>query len=227
LRELSVFADESGEFGSQSEYYVLTLVFHEQSDDISGALGRFSDALRAGGFDPAHAIHSGAAIRGEDEYRGQSLEARVKEFARLFAFAQHVPVTYKSFRFRKRQFSDLLELKGAISRALAVFLRDNAAYFLAFDRVLVFYDNGQAQITDVLNTLFNAFFFAVVFRKATPARYRLFQVADLYCTLELLRQKSADGRLTRSDLRFFGSRRALQKSYLAKLKKKEFKRPAR
>jgi hypothetical protein len=35
MRELSVFADESGDTGSESKYYLLTLVFHDQDDDLS------------------------------------------------------------------------------------------------------------------------------------------------------------------------------------------------
>jgi hypothetical protein len=34
MRELSIFADESGDSLSQSKYYLLTLVFHDQDDDI-------------------------------------------------------------------------------------------------------------------------------------------------------------------------------------------------
>jgi len=225
VAELSIFVDESGDFGAHSDYYVVGLVLHDQSHDISPALDRLAVELRLAGFDPSHPIHTGAAIRGEDEYRGLSLDDRLREFTRLFTFAQHIPAAYQAFRFRKREHPDRLGLKGAISRALSVFLRDHTRYFLSFDKVLVYYDNGQAEITDILNTLFNAFFFTVEFRRVLPAQYRLFQVADLYCTLELLEAKTADGRLSRSDLYFFESRRALRKDYLAKLPKRRFRDP--
>ena len=38
MRELSIFIDESGDFGEaskQSAYYLVTFVFHEQDKDIS------------------------------------------------------------------------------------------------------------------------------------------------------------------------------------------------
>ena len=41
MRELSIFIDESGDFGpfeKHAPYYVLSLVFHDQSDDISDHL---------------------------------------------------------------------------------------------------------------------------------------------------------------------------------------------
>ena len=93
--------------------------------------------------------------------------------------------------------------------------------------LIVYYDNGQAEITDILNTLCNAFFFAAEFRRVAPQHYRLFQVADLHCTLELLRVKLEEGKLSRSDIYFFGSRRSLRKDYLSKLEDKRFsKRPS-
>jgi len=214
---LSIFADESGDFGTGSEYYILSLVFHEQNHQIADDLLRLATALEEIGFDPVSAVHTGAIVRGEDEYRTMDVDIRKRAFTRLFAFARQAPFTYQSFHFRKRETPDRLTLKGAISKAVAQYLRDHAEYFLAFDKVIVYYDNGQAEITDVLNTLLNAFFFNVEFRKVFPAQYRLFQVADLCCTLELLKVKMSESRLSRSDLFFFHSQRTLKKYYLDKL----------
>ena len=58
VRELSIFIDESGGFGplqNHSPLYILSLVFHDQSDDISGHLDKIHDALRARGLPPDHA----------------------------------------------------------------------------------------------------------------------------------------------------------------------------
>ena len=99
---------------------------------------------------------------------------------------------------------------------------ENTAYLLAFDKVIVYYDNGQAEITDILNTLLNVFFFNIEFRKVVPAHYRLFQVADLCCTLQLLRLKDEKNALSRSDLLFFSNARSLRKDYLNKLEPKRY-----
>ncbi len=48
MRELSIFIDESGDFGpfeKHSPFYVLSLVFHDQSDDIGGHLDKIHEAL--------------------------------------------------------------------------------------------------------------------------------------------------------------------------------------
>ena len=56
-----------------------------------------------------------------------------------------------------------------------------------------------------------------------PAKYRLFQVADIACKLELARKKleSADG-LSESESAFFGGTKNLRKNYLKVLDKKMF-----
>jgi hypothetical protein len=200
-------------------------VFHEQSHDIAEPLMKLAGSLRNLGLNDDRAIHTGASIRREDECRDMGIEVRKGAFMRLSAFARAAPITYQSFGFRKKEHPDRLDLKGAISRAMSQFLRDNSEYFLSSNRVSVYYDNGQAEITNVLNTLFNAFFFNVKFRRVAPSAYRLFQVADLCCTLELMRTKLEANRLTKSGLFFFRGKRPLKKDYLDKLDRKRFVRP--
>lgn len=218
MNELSIFIDESGDFGQHSSgYYVVSLVFHEQRHAIALQVARLEESLRNLGLDSRHAVHTGAAIRGEDEYRAMPIEIRKAAFTRIFSFTRTIEITYEAFAFRKSEYSDRLRLKGAISRVLSLFFRENAGYFLGFDKVVAYYDNGQAEITDILNTVFNAFFFEVDFRRVRPADYRLFQTADLVCTLELLRLKTDDKRLSRSDLFFFRDVRSLRRDYLRKI----------
>lgn len=92
---------------------------------------------------------------------------------------------------------------GAIAREPGEFLQARSAYFRAFQEVIVYYDNGQAELTRILNAVINAYFLNVEFRRMLPADYRLFPAADLICTLELLKAKDADNALTKSDLYFF------------------------
>ena len=46
--ELSVFVDESGDFGEydyHAPYYIISLVFHNQNNDIQSDLSHFNDEL--------------------------------------------------------------------------------------------------------------------------------------------------------------------------------------
>lgn len=90
-------------------------------------------------------------------------------------------------------------------------------YLLSFDRVIIYYDNGQAPVTELIGTVFGSAFFDVDFRKVVPSDYRLFQSADLICTLELAVIKADSGELSRSEEIFFESRRKLRKNWLSQL----------
>lgn len=55
-----------------------------------------------------------------------------------------------------------------------------------------------------------------------PAKYKLFQVADLICTVKLLELKLRNGELlTESEQRFFGGPRDFKRNVLRKIKAKE------
>ncbi|MFT3871231.1 MAG: DUF3800 domain-containing protein [Nocardioides sp.] len=223
MAELSIFIDESGHFDSaHTGYYVLSLVLHEQRHSIAEDVAVLDAALTDLGFAGGHVVHSGAAIRGEEGYRGMDIATRKAIFTRFHGFARRVNVTYQHFVFKKKEFADALKLEGALARQLALFLRDNAEHFLSFDKVIAYYDNGQTEVTRTLNAVFNAFFFDVDFRNVKPMDYRLFQAADLFCTLELLRAKAEDNALSRSDLYFFRTKQTLQKDYLRKIIEKRF-----
>ena len=94
--------------------------------------------------------------------------------------------------------------------------------FTSFDKVIAYYDNGQSIIAETINAVFAAKFFEVEFRRVLPHQYRLFQAADLICTLELIRMKDAAHELSKSELDFFGSAGKIRKDYLKQLDKMRF-----
>ena len=72
MSDLSIFVDESGDFGAYkayAPYYLFTLVFHEQSRDIRPQLHHLEKALAEIGFDSSHCFHTGPIIRREEDYR--------------------------------------------------------------------------------------------------------------------------------------------------------------
>lgn len=69
--------------------------------------------------------------------------------------------------------------------------------------------------------MFNAFYSHVEFRKVRPVDYQLFQVADLLCTIELLRLKAETNNFSKSETDFFGSVRSFKKNYLKPILKKK------
>lgn len=96
------------------------------------------------------------------------------------------------------------------------FLIDNADQFGAYDTLKIYYDNGQGQIKTLLEEAFALFSAKTVFvPEVTPSKYRLFQAADLLCTLELTRIKlETEKRISESEKKFFISIQNLKKHYL-------------
>ena len=94
-------------------------------------------------------------------------------------------------------------------------------YFNQFDVVKIYYDNGQIEVTRILSSVFNSLLDNVEFKRVIPSNYRLFQVADLICTLKLVELKAEDHALSKSEKYFFGDERTLKKNYLKPLRDKE------
>ena len=223
MGELSVFIDESGDFGPyerHAPYYIITLLFHEQRFDISDQIEHLKKHLVEQGFTATHAIHSAPLIRREKDYSGMDLTSRRKLFRSLFNFMRLCDISYKSFVFRKSEFADHDKMVSRISRDVSMFLRDNLAFLQGFDKIIVYYDNGQKEITNLVNTLFNAFLEADV-RKVSPSEYSLFQAADMFCTLTLLEEKLTHEGLSKLEDEFFMGTRSLKKNYLKPIARKQ------
>ena len=109
-----------------------------------------------------------------------------------------------------------------MARDISLFIRENLTYFQCFDKIILYYDNGQHELNRILNTVLATELADYDVRKVLPCDYKLFQVADLICTLELLRLKAETGNLTRSETLIFHSKKELKKDFLKKLRTKEF-----
>ena len=95
-------------------------------------------------------------------------------------------------------------------------------HFLSFHDVKIYYDNGPVEVSKMLSSVFNALLPNPIFRKVMPAEYKLFQAADLLCTLELVKLKLEHNMFSKSEKSFFGNIRDLKKNYLKPLSKKEW-----
>ena len=220
---LSVFIDESGDFGpyeAHAPYYLVAMVLHEQSVDITENIAGFETHLKNLGY-PEHAVHTGPLIRRESVYAGEFVEQRKKLFNALFNFARKLQFQYACIKVRKSECPDEIALTARVSKEIAAVLRSNEEFWNSFDRVILYYDNGQIELTKILAAVFNTLYTHVEHRKVRPVDYKLFQVADLICTIELLAEKSEAGSFSRSELEFFDTVRDFKKNYLKSIRKKQ------
>ena len=168
-------------------------------------------------------VHTEPLIRREEDYKNVSPNERRAVFSKLYYFVNKCNVKYKSFIFKKREYEDIFKLEGRMARELSKFIRENLEYFLGFEKVILYYDNGQHELNRILNTVLATELAEFEVRKVLPCDYRLFQAADLICTLELLKIKAEVNELSKSELLIFHSKRDLKKDFLKGMAKKEFR----
>lgn len=222
---LSIFVDESGDFGpyrAHSPYYIISLVLHEQKNCIKTQVSALENTLNIMGLG-RHIIHTAPLIRREQQYKNIERRQRIKIFDTLYHFIRKIDIRFKLLTAKKDNFSSSLEVTAQISAQMSRFLKENLEYFVSFDKIIVYYDNGQLELTKVLVSVFTVVLGGgVEFRKVFPANYRLFQTADFICAMGLLEQKILNGKeMSVSETEFLGSPNKLRKKYLKDIKKKE------
>lgn len=198
------------------------MVFHNQDVDIQENILHLETELSYLGLKNL-CIHTGPIIRKEEIYKEMDVVERRRIFNKMMAFIRSIDIQYKCFYIEKKHIEDSVEATGRLSKQISQFIREHFNEFLAFDAVKIYYDNGQIQISRLLSSVFNALLQNPIFRKVMPADYKLFQVADFICTMELIKLKIENNIFSNSEMNFFGNFRDLKQNYLKTLKKKEWK----
>ena len=227
MKELSIFVDESGDFGkysSHSPYYVISMVLHDQSIDISQNI-KILDAelkkLKVQDF----CIHTAPLVRKEESYCNMEANERRSILTKLYYFSLKIDIRFKTFVYEKKNFKESLligpnKLENQIIEDINNFLLSNKRYFAKYDRIVLYYDNGQKNIKQILDTVMKTNFDKFDSRKILPKDYKLFQVADLLCTLELIKNKIETKNLSKSEKLIFHNKKEFKKDFINKLWKK-------
>ncbi len=143
MRDLSIFIDESGDFGDyapHSPYYIISMVFHDQKENIQPAIDKLNQELAYLGLDSL-CIHTGPIIRREEIYTEMEIDERRKIFNKMVAFVRQIDIRYKCFYIEKRHVEDVVEATGKLSKQISAFVRDHYEEILSFDNVKIYYDS--------------------------------------------------------------------------------------
>lgn len=221
-RQLSIFIDESGDFGMyqpHSPYYLVAMLFHDQRNDIGHAAGLLDNQIKNLGFEP-HALHTGPIIRREGNYINRTIDERKRLLNALIHFCRRVEVQYTILHVDKRECADVIELTARISKHIRAFVDRHNSFLRYYDEVIVYYDNGQIELTRILTSTLSVLLANVTFRRVTPSEYKLFQLIDMFCSLELTAMKFGTKTASRSELEVFHNSRDFNKDYLKKIRRK-------
>lgn len=225
MKELSIFIDESGDFGPysyHSPWYIVTMIFHDQDIDIQEPVLYLETQLNQLGY-ADHCVHTGPIIRNEEEYKDEDYIIRRKILNKMMIFLRQTGVKHKSFYIEKKHINDVIEATAKLSKQISMFLKDNMEFFNAYEVVKIYYDKGQIELNRMLAAIFNSFFSNVEFRRIKPKEYRLFQIADMVCTFKLVELKIENKLFKVSDEKFFGSVNDTKRNYIKIINRQEMK----
>jgi len=227
-RLLSVFVDESGNFGDPNDpvrLCIVTLVLHDQSFDISRFVKDLDRANYDLGLDPeTFQFHTAPLIRQDDEYAAMSRRMRGRILDRMLTFVRNVDFRYCCFSVDTDFVNTSDQIFAKMKRQMVDFIRLHKTAFESTGSVKVYYDAGQKSVSRLLEeTLGVVLSCPVMFAQgARQEHYKLLQVADLICTTHLIEQRLLRGHsLNLAESRFFGGARDFKRNILKKIKAKE------
>lgn len=221
MSELSVFADESGGRRGHSKYYLLTLVFHNQDDEILDSVGMYENSLGQSNL-PNIPFHSEPLLNDRGIYENLDISARKKLLHSFAAMVRYLPISYHTFAYRRSEYENPAELSTRMKRDISGLLFDNLEFFQSFDDVKIYYDNGQDIVKQALDQSIGFVLSknSVHRRRTSMTDYRLEQVADYLCTIELAAIKYAAKENGGTYDKFFGGIGTFKRNWFKQARRK-------
>ena len=199
------------------------MVFHDQAVDIAAEIARLERSDSEIGLQ-GHCFHAGPLIRREKNYSMLSRELRGRIFSRMMTFARRVDYRYHCLSVDKKFIDSADQILVRLKTDLADFIEKRREFMASLEHLKIYYDCGQSPVTHMLHEVFeNGLGRDVEFaNNVKPSRYRMFQLADLICTLHLIELKLRAGvKLSKSENQFFGGPRMFHHNILRYIKAKE------
>ena len=190
------------------------MVFHDQRQDLSEKF----ESLKSFPF-----FHAGPLIRCKEEWENVDLPTRKKVFHRFFLTVASLPISCKTFSYvKKGPLGSPVKLERKMSLDLQTFLAKEAASFARYEKVNIYYDKGQIQISRILRMAFPAQGINAIMKPAVKQEnYRLAQAADLLGEIALARLKLENNDLNPHDVAFFYPIKELKRLYIRYLERIE------
>lgn len=207
IKRLNIFVDETGEFGygvNSSMLYGISFTFHEQDNDISGELNNLNNRLMKIGY--TNMIHMSDLIMRRGDYSKFDIKMRKSIFNSIYQFSRKIPVKYHTIIIDKRFIDNGNVLRKQIINEVNQMIKNNEGYFNKFDKIVMYYDNGQEPLGYILDSLFIRFNSYEHRVKFDHVEKRLFQVSDMLTYVDKAIYKHKKNiKYEKSELYFFGN----------------------
>ena len=179
MKKLNIFIDESGDFGindNASDLYVVSFVFLSSLNNIEPFLNAFKERLNKLKF--TKMIHTADLIRHKGDYKDLSIDLKKSIFNSLFVFTKRSPIKLKSIVVNKKYTDSYKLLKKQLTAELNDLVSSNHKFFQQFDKIVIYYDNGQSQLAAILEDVFKDFNISFI-SDFDKTKEKLFQAADM------------------------------------------------
>ena len=205
MKRLNIFVDETGEFGygkGSSELYGVSFTFHEQDDDITNELNKLNNKLCKIGY--TEMIHMADLIMRRGDYKHFEIDMRKSIFNSIYQFSRRIPVKYKTIIIDKRYTNNSRVLRQKLSLEINKMVKDYENYIGKFDKIVMYYDNGQECLGTILDSIFQRFDCFEHRVDFDHKEKRLFQVSDMLTYIDKYDYKYKNNmRFTKGEKFFF------------------------
>jgi len=204
-RRLNIFIDESGDFGfvdGSSELYGVSFTLHESADSITNDLEYLNTRLKKANYDGM--IHLADLVARRGDYSHFKLEQRKNIFWSIFYFSKRVKVKIHTVIVDKRFKNNKTQLNRELAGQISNFFNSISDYMDKFDKVVVYYDNGQDALGAIIDTLLLNKTNVEHRIEFDHKEKRLFQVSDMLTFVDKIVYKHNNNMpLTKAEKYFF------------------------
>ena len=129
-------------------------------------------------------IHMAHLVMHHAVYALMDIDTRKSIFNAIYQFSIKIPINYRTIIIDKKYVDNILVLRKKIIYEINKMINDNEKYFTKFDKIVLYYDNGQEKLGNMLDSLFSRFEGYEHRVEFDHKEKRLFQVADMLTYLD-------------------------------------------
>lgn len=152
-------------------------------------------------------IHLAYLVAKRGDYSHFNLEKRKSIFWTIFYFSSKLKVKIRTVIIDKKYINKKYQLNVALAREINKLINDNKKFLERFDKIVIYYDNGQEILGTIIDALFSCFSNVERRIKFDHTRKRLFQVSDMLTVVDKLDYKRKNNiPFTKSEKYFFNGK---------------------
>lgn len=152
-------------------------------------------------------IHMADLIMRRGDYRSFNIDKRKSIFNAIYTFSRKVPVRFQTIIIDKKYVDNTRILKQRLSSEINKMIKEHENYFEKFDKIVMYYDNGQETLGTILDSIFSRFDGFEHRVEFNHKEKRLFQVSDMLTFIDKYNYKYKHNmKFTKSEKFFFSTK---------------------